>query len=143
MLVPANTFITRRETVLPIKATIEDIEALGGYLKGQVGWVPLERVKKTIDSKYADNRKLEALKRIGILERDGTNIKLSARGREYATAADERQKQDVMKAGLREVTSKLSGGCTTVRSRTPRKRSLGTTGTTSTRTSWKVLKVLH
>lgn len=90
--------------MLPIKTTIEDIDALGAYLKGQVGWVPLERVKKTIDSKYADNRKLEALKRIGILERDGVNVKLSERGREYVSATDEHQKQNVMKRGLREVT---------------------------------------
>lgn len=89
--------------MLPIKTTIEDIDALGAYLKGQVGWVPLERVKKTIDGKYADNRKLEALKRIGLLERDGANIKLSERGREYATATDEEQKQDLMKQALREV----------------------------------------
>lgn len=90
--------------MLPIKTTIDDVDALGTYLKGQVGWVPLERVKKTIDGKYADNRKLEALKRIGLLERDGANIKLSARGREYATATNEQQKQDVMKSGLREVS---------------------------------------
>ncbi|SDR02400.1 hypothetical protein SAMN04489765_2815 [Tsukamurella pulmonis] len=89
--------------MLPIKTTIEDVDALGGYLKTQVGWVPIDRVKKTIDSKYADNRKLEALKRIGLLERDGTNIKLSERGRAYADATEAEVKQPLMIAALREV----------------------------------------
>ncbi|WP_182525951.1 hypothetical protein [Nocardioides dongkuii] len=89
--------------MLPIKTTIEDIDALGAYLKGQVGWVPLDRVRKAIDGKYADNRKLEALKRIGLLERDGTNVKLSERGRGYANAADERDREALMEQALREV----------------------------------------
>lgn len=89
--------------VLPIKTTIEDIDALGAFLKGQVGWVPLDRVKKTIDGKLSDARKLEAQKRIGLLERDGTNLKLSDRGRSYATTEDPQEKQRLMGEALREV----------------------------------------
>jgi hypothetical protein len=89
--------------LLPIKTTIEDIDALGGYLRGQVGWVPLDRVKKTIDSKYADLRKLGALQRIGLLERDGTSVKLSARGRSYASATEASEKESLMAEALREV----------------------------------------
>lgn len=90
--------------MLPIKTTVDDIDALGAYLKGQVGWVPLERVKKTIDSKYADARKLEALKRIGLIERDGSNIKLTERGRAYASTDDESEKAALMAEALRELS---------------------------------------
>lgn len=93
----------RRVTMLPIKTTIEDIDALGTYLKGQVGWVPLERAKKAIDGKLVDARKLEAQKRIGFIERDGTNVKLSPRGRAYATSADEVEKERLMSEAIREV----------------------------------------
>lgn len=72
----------------PIKTTINDIDTLFEYLKGQVGWVPLDRVRKTIDSKLSDNRKLEACRYLGLLERDGTNIKLSESGRAYANGDD-------------------------------------------------------
>lgn len=89
--------------MLPIKTTVEDIDALGSYLKGQVGWVPLERAKKAIDGKFADARKLEAQKRIGFLERDGSNIKLSERGRAYATSTDESEKERLMGYAIREV----------------------------------------
>jgi hypothetical protein len=83
---------------------MEDIDALGAYLKGQVGWVPLDRVKKTIDSKYADNRKLEAHRRLGLLDRDGSNIKLSERGRAYATSTDPQERAQIMGTALREVS---------------------------------------
>jgi hypothetical protein len=89
--------------LLPIKTTIEDIDALTTYLRSQVGWVPLERVKKTIDSRLADNRKLEAGKRLGLLDRDGTNVKLTDRGREYAGGADEAAKRPIIASAIREV----------------------------------------
>ncbi len=72
----------------PIKTTISDIDALFNFLKGQVGWVPLDRVRKTIDSKLSDNRKLEACRYLGLIERDGTNIKLSESGQAYANGDD-------------------------------------------------------
>lgn len=86
----------------PIKTTIEDIDTLFAYLSTQVGWVPLEKVRKTIDSKFADNRKIEACRYLGLIERDGSNVKLSDSGRSYA-AGDEPQKADVMRAALRGV----------------------------------------
>jgi hypothetical protein len=50
--------------------------------------VPIEQIKKTITPRYADNRKIEAMRYIGFLDRDGGNVKLGELGREYATTAD-------------------------------------------------------
>jgi DNA-binding XRE family transcriptional regulator len=86
----------------PIKTTVSDIDALFNFLKGQVGWVPLDRVRKTIDSKLSDNRKLEACRYLGLIERDGTNIKLSESGQVYANG-DEKARAEVMLAALKGV----------------------------------------
>lgn len=86
----------------PIKTTAKDIDVLFGYLKTQVGWVPLDKVRKTIESKYADNRKLEAARYLGLLERDGTNIRLSVAGQKYA-GGDESAKVEIMRAAIRQV----------------------------------------
>ncbi|TCO47856.1 hypothetical protein EV646_105414 [Kribbella antiqua] len=86
----------------PIKTTISDIDKLFNYLKGQVGWVPLDRVRSTIDSKLSDNRKLEACRYLGLIDRDGTNIKLSDSGRAYA-GGDDAERAAVMLAALRSV----------------------------------------
>lgn len=82
--------------MLPLKTTIEDFDALGGYLKTQVGWVAVSKIKSTIDPKHADNRKLEAGRFIGFLDRDGTNVRLAPGGLEYATSADDSVKSSAM-----------------------------------------------
>ncbi|MBN3510124.1 hypothetical protein JYB55_14870 [Mycolicibacterium septicum] len=81
---------------LPLKTTIDDFDALAGYLKTQVGWTDISKVKGTIDRKHADNRKLEAGKYIHFLDRDGNNIRLGDLGRQYATARDETAKAEAM-----------------------------------------------
>jgi hypothetical protein len=90
--------------VLPIKTTIEDIEKISGYLRTQVGWTPLDRLRGSLESKYGDNRKIEALRFIGIIERDGQNVKLSEAGRTYATSADAAAKEQVLRDAIRTVT---------------------------------------
>ncbi len=86
----------------PIKTTIEDIDALSAYLKGQIGWVPIEKVRKTIDSKLVDARKLEALRYLGLLERDGTNLKLTQAGQD-SSRADEAARHEVLRGALKAV----------------------------------------
>lgn len=83
---------------------MEDIDNLSAYLRGQVGWVPLEKIRKSIQPKYADNRKIEACRYVGLLERDGSNVRLSSEGREYATATDDAVKSDVMKRRIVSVS---------------------------------------
>jgi hypothetical protein len=71
-----------------MKTTEVDLDKVAAYLKNQVGWVALDKIRKAIPSKHADVRKIEAMRHIGLLDRDGENVKLSADGREYA-AGDE------------------------------------------------------
>lgn len=68
----------------PIKTAVEDIEALTEFLRTQVGWVSTESIKKAIPARHADNRKIEAVRYLGFIERDGGNVKLTDDGRSYA-----------------------------------------------------------
>jgi hypothetical protein len=86
----------------PIKTTVDDIDALFAYLKTQVGWVPLEKVRKTIDGKYADLRKIGACAYLGLVERDGGNVKLSESGHRYANG-DEAVRAQVLRDAIRQV----------------------------------------
>ena len=87
----------------PIKTTLDDINALGAYLRNKVGWSDTDDVKKRIPPKHADNRKIEAMRYIGLLERDGSNIKLSDAGRKYASATDDTVKATIMRERLRGI----------------------------------------
>ncbi|TCC08229.1 hypothetical protein [Kribbella soli] len=89
--------------MLPLKTVIEDIDGLATYLKGQVGWVPLDKAKKAIDNKLVDNRKLEATRRIGLLDRDGVNVRLTEDGRSFATG-DAAQRAAIMRKAIRSVS---------------------------------------
>jgi hypothetical protein len=85
---------------LPIKTTEQDLTVLLPYLKSQVGWVPIEKIKSTIPPKHADPRKLDAMRYLGLIERDGENVKLTDDGREFA-GADKDQVAEIMKKRLR------------------------------------------
>jgi len=87
----------------PIKTKPEDIEALTKYLRNQVGWVSVADTKKAIPSSHADTRKLEAMKYVGLIERDQENIKLSDAGRRYVDAASREQKAQVLAPLLKNV----------------------------------------
>jgi len=87
----------------PIKTTAEDINALTGYLRNQVGWVEIAKVKKAIPAQYLDNRKLEAMRYLGLLERDAGNIKLTAAGRRYAEATSDDERATALRDQLRSV----------------------------------------
>lgn len=97
---------TRRDSLLatqpPIKTTVEDIDKLTTYLRSQVGWTDLDKVRKTIPSKHADNRKVEALRYLKLLDRDGANIKLTDSGRRYANG-DAADKAEVLRQALAAV----------------------------------------
>jgi hypothetical protein len=86
----------------PIKTTPEDVDAVAAYLRNKVGWTDIEDVKKRIPSKHADNRKIEAMRYIGLLDRDGSNIKLSDPGREYASG-DPAAKSGVVRNQMRQI----------------------------------------
>ena len=86
--------------MLPIKTTFLDVAAVTNYLKQQVGWVEIDRIKKTIPPTHADNRKLEAMRYMGLIERDGSNIKLSSSGRRYATEQDDGAKAAILRGQI-------------------------------------------
>jgi hypothetical protein len=69
---------------LPLKTTGADLDKITGYLANQVGWVPLSNMRASISAKHGDNRKIEAVRYLGLVERDGENVKLTEAGREYA-----------------------------------------------------------
>ena len=81
---------------LPLKTTEADLEKISTYLANQVGWVPLSKIRTAIPPKHADNRKIEAVRYIGLIERDGENIKLTTIGRDYA-AGDAAKRGSVMR----------------------------------------------
>jgi hypothetical protein len=91
--------------MIPIKATVEDLDKLLAYLRTSFGWVALAKVKATLDSKTTDNRKLDAAKYIGLINRDGQNIEITDDGRAYASAKDDNEKHAIMAKQL--ATSEL------------------------------------
>lgn len=82
--------------MIPIKATVEDVDKLLAYLRTSFGWVALAKVKASLDSKTTDNRKLDAAKYIGLINRDGVNIEITDEGRAYASAKDDNEKHAIM-----------------------------------------------
>jgi hypothetical protein len=84
----------------PIKSSLEDVDALAAYLKTQAGWVAIDAMKKAIPTRHADNRKIEAVRYIGLLDRDGTNVKLTGDGRDYANG-DAATRSTVLRKRLR------------------------------------------
>jgi hypothetical protein len=92
-----------RLKVIPIKTTVDDIDKLVSYLRTTFGWVALSKVKSTLDSKTTDNRKLEAAKYIGMVNRDGQNIEITDQGRAYASAQDPTERAAIMAKQLSTV----------------------------------------
>jgi hypothetical protein len=87
----------------PIKTTVDDIDALVAYLRTQVGWVGTDTMRTAIPARHADNRKIEAMRYIGLLDRDGANVKLTEAGRNYASG-DPAARVTILRDRLRAVT---------------------------------------
>src|SRR3954451_24572987 len=83
-----------------MKTTEVDLDKVSAYLRNQVGWVALERIRKAIPPKHADSRKIEAMRHLGLLDRDGENVKLTPEGRDFA-AGDATRRASIIRARLR------------------------------------------
>lgn len=83
-----------------MKTTEVDLDKVSSYLKSQVGWVNLDKIRKAIPAKHANAMKIEAVRHLGLLERDGENVKLTTDGRDYA-AGDPARRAEVMRKRLR------------------------------------------
>lgn len=66
---------------LPIRTTIDDIEAVCGYLATKPTGATLAEAKAVLDSKPLDGRKLSALRIWGLIEEDENKLKITDRGR--------------------------------------------------------------
>jgi hypothetical protein len=86
----------------PTKTTARDIEVVAEFLKGQLGWTTLDTLRKRLPTKHTGSRKIEAMRYLGLLERDGENVKLTDAGREYADG-DETERARVAGDRLRAV----------------------------------------
>jgi hypothetical protein len=87
---------------LPMKTTAADLDRLAAYLKNQVGWVEIDKIRKAIPPKHAHTMKIEAMRHLGLIERDGNNVKLTPEGRDYA-AGDPTKRAEVMRGRLRSI----------------------------------------
>ena len=67
---------------LPIRTTIEDIDAVCGYLITKPTGATLAEAKAVIDKKRLDARKLAALRFWGFIDEDSDKLKITNRGRE-------------------------------------------------------------
>lgn len=63
--------------------SIDDIETVLAFASRQVGWIPIERARKSLGTKLLDDRKLGAMAYLGLIERDGSNIKITASGMQF------------------------------------------------------------
>jgi hypothetical protein len=88
--------------MIPIKATVEDLDSLLKFLRPTFGWLTLAKVKANLSSKVTDNRKLEAARYLGLVDRDSQNIRITDQGRAYASA----QNVDIRARIMREQLAK-------------------------------------
>jgi len=85
---------------LPTQTTAEHIDKILNLLGSKPGWVDSTTIKTNLGA-AGDSRKLNALHYVGVIERDGTNAKLSEAGREIARASDQKR-EDLFAARLGE-----------------------------------------
>lgn len=72
--------------MVPIYTSVEDMRRLLGYMSKQIGWVEQSKAEKALGA--IDDRKVSAIVGLGLVQRDGTNLKLAPRGQVFA-AGDE------------------------------------------------------
>lgn len=70
--------------VVPIKTSIEDMEKLIGYINKQIGWVEVAKLQKSLGATAVDDRKIAAMVGLGLLQRDGGNLKITDLGKLFA-----------------------------------------------------------
>ena len=67
--------------LLPFRTTLDDVDAVCGYLVTKPTGTTRAEAKAVIDSRRLDRRKLTALKFWGLIEDDGNKMKVTDRGR--------------------------------------------------------------
>ena len=67
---------------LPIRTTLDDIDAVCGYLATKPTGATSSEAKAVVDKRRLDGRKLAAFKFWGLIEENGNRMKLTERGRQ-------------------------------------------------------------
>ena len=73
------------DSVVPLKTSVEDMQKLVGYLAKQVGWIDVSKVEKALGGTATDDRKLSAVAALGLVQRDGVNLKITTRGQTFVS----------------------------------------------------------
>lgn len=73
---------------LPIKITIENVEALTLYLSKKPTGATLREARTVLDAKHVDARKISALKAWNLLAEEGDRMRLTSAGRTYANGTE-------------------------------------------------------
>ena len=87
---------------LPVRTTVEDVDAVCAYLVTKPTGARLAEAKAVVDKKHLDGRKLAALKIWGLLEEDQGKLKITERGRQ-ATRSSGASRSDALREVVREV----------------------------------------
>lgn len=72
--------------MIPLKTSVEDMRRVLGYMSKQIGWVEQSKVEKALGSLH--DRKIGAMVALGLVQRDGSILKVTQRGQTFA-AGDE------------------------------------------------------
>lgn len=77
--------------MLPIKATMDDVDAVVNYLKTKPAGATVAEAKAVVGSSPMDGRKVKAYERWGLVEEKGGRLHLTERGRRMASRPEERE----------------------------------------------------
>lgn len=67
---------------LPMRATVEDIDAICGYLATKPTGATRAEIRAVVDKKHLDTRKMAALKVWGLVDEGSERLKITEKGRE-------------------------------------------------------------
>lgn len=83
--------------MVPVYTSVEDMRKLLGYMAKQIGWVEQSKLEKALGA--TDDRKVNAMVALGLVQRDGSNLKLAQRGQAFASGDE----AGALKEAVREV----------------------------------------
>ena len=92
---------------LPIRTTLDDIQAVCAYLVTKPIGATLAEAKAVVDKKRLDARKINALKFWSLIEDDGNKMKITNQGRQYVKDSGAYQ-SNVLREVVRQVPPYLA-----------------------------------
>ena len=92
---------------LPIRTTVDDIQAVSAYLVTKPIGATLAEAKAVVDKKRLDGRKINALKFWGFIEDDGNKMKITNQGRQLVKDSGAYQ-SEVLREVVRRVPPYLA-----------------------------------